>query len=222
MKISIIKNAPFEEPGMITEWIELRGHEYEVHEGYLGDLPELGTFDFLILLGGPASVNDELPWIINEKKLIKASIEKGIYIFGICLGAQLIAAVLGSKIKRNEHDEIGWHPIKCTHNFLKKEMTVFHWHSDTFNLPAGADLLASSEACEIQAFAFSDSVLALQFHLEMNSETIEKMISNCGFDLKQSRYVQNEKELKSQTKYFADCKEELFDLLDGFEIRFQS
>lgn len=222
MKIAIIKNAEFEGPGTITEWMELRGHRFKVYNAYQDDLPELGTFDFLIILGSPNSANDELSWIVNEKKLLKAAIENGTFVFGIAFGAHLIAAVLGSRIYQNEQVEIGWSPIKCAHNFLQQEMTVFHWHKETFEIPPGSDLLASSDTCYVQAFAFSDSVLGLQFHLEMDEESIAQKIINHSPAIKQAEYIQSMGQLKNQTNFHANCKEELFDLLDGFEIRFNS
>ncbi len=222
MKISIIKNAKFEDPGTISEWVELRGHELTIYEAYLNELPELGTFDFLIILGSPNSVNDDLPWISEEKRMVKCAIEKGTFVFGICFGAQLIASILGAEIYPSEHKEIGWHPIKCAHNFLQQEITVFHWHGETFSLPKGSDLLASSVVCETQAFAFSDSVLGLQFHLEMNENTIDSLISNCSVELRPGKYIQDVEKLKNRSEYLANCREELFDLLDGFQIRFES
>lgn len=134
----------------------------------------------LILMGGPMSVNDDLPWIPREIHAIGEAIHRGIPVLGICLGSQLIARALGARVYRNTVKEIGWSPIHWTQAAQSDALfagfrgaeTVFQWHSETFDLPSGAELLAGSAACPHQAFRASDTVYGLQFHLEVTPAII--------------------------------------------------
>ena len=108
-------------------------------------LPIIGEFDWLIVLGGPMGVDDEFryPWLDQEKIFIREVIDAGKLVFGICLGAQLVANVLGANVFKNAHREIGWFPIECSKeinetilgNVLPQKMDVFHWHGDMFEIP---------------------------------------------------------------------------------------
>lgn len=130
------------------------------------------------------SVNDEVafPWLRAEKKLIAEAIQSNKKVFGICLGSQLIATVLGASVKSNEHNEIGWFPVEVvTHDSpitaqLPRSFMAFHWHGETFSLPEGAKALFRSAACENQGFSFGTNVLALQFHPEADETLIAAMM----------------------------------------------
>jgi GMP synthase-like glutamine amidotransferase len=121
------------------------------------------------------SVNDPLPWLAEEQRLILEAIERNQPVLGVCLGAQVIAKTLGAQVRRNPVKEIGWFDIRMTAAAqndrlfagLAGEETVFHWHGETFDLPPGAVLLASSQACVNQAFRVGAAVYGLQFHLEV-------------------------------------------------------
>ena len=139
-------------------------------------------------MGGPMGIYDheEHPWLMAEKKIIRQAIDGGKTVLGICLGAQLIADVLGANVYPGPQKEIGWFPIQRADDapdFLPDELTVFHWHGDTFEIPDGAIRLASSEACENQGFVYNDRVVALQFHMETTPESMEALIENCGHEL---------------------------------------
>lgn len=220
MKIAVIQHVAFEGPGMITDWAIDRGHELLVYKSYEGELPEHGTFDLLVILGGPMSALDSFRWLEQEKLFIKAAIEKRTLTLGICLGAQLVAHVLGEKVRKNPEKEIGWFPIESPTKFLKHRMQVFQWHGETFDLPRGAIHLASTEACENQAFAYDDTILCLQFHLEMDEKCINDLVENCSNELVPGPYIQEKESILNCSEYVAVCREELFDLLDGFEMRF--
>jgi GMP synthase-like glutamine amidotransferase len=219
MKICILQHVLFEGPGMIKDWADERGHSIKMHRTYLNELPEEDSFDLLIILGGPMSANDTLPWLEREKDFIKKSIDNGSMIMGICLGAQLIAKVLGATITKNPDAEIGWFPVRCPVNFLSSELEVFHWHSETCSLPEGTQILASSIACKNQAFAYEDTVLGIQFHLEMDETSLQEILQNCKSELVAGAYIQSEEEILSRKDLIARCREELYDLLDGFEMR---
>jgi GMP synthase-like glutamine amidotransferase len=224
MKIAVLQHIAFEGPGMIVDWARENESEIIVYESYNGVLPEFGSFDLLIVLGGPMSANDEsandnFDWLEQEKLLIKRAIDENVLVFGICLGAQLIAKVLGGVITKNPEKEIGWYPLECMYNFLKPEFLVFHWHGETFSIPEGAQLIASSKACANQAFVYGDNVLALQFHLEMNEAGIRDIVLNCESELGKGNFVQTKIELLSNLAQVEACRVELFDILDGLKMR---
>jgi len=150
----------------------------------------------LIAMGGPMSVNDNLPWIPHEIAAIREAVHRGIPVLGICLGAQLIARALGARVYPNPAKEIGWSPLHFTpaaatdplfHGFSDPEM-VFQWHGETFDLPPGAEHLAHSAACRHQAFRFGGNVYGIQFHLEVTPPIIEDWLrqdATCG-DLREA------------------------------------
>jgi GMP synthase-like glutamine amidotransferase len=129
-------------------------------------------------MGGPMSVNDDLPWIRAEIDALRHFIRRDIPLIGHCLGGQLIAKALGAAVHRMPYTEVGWQPLVrrdagspwLAH--LPREFPVYQWHSDTFDLPPGADWLLSSPWCPNQAFAWGDKVLALQGHPEVTEELV--------------------------------------------------
>jgi GMP synthase-like glutamine amidotransferase len=199
-----LQHVPFESPGSILPWLTQHGASvastrlFEAHT-----LPAVDDFDLLVVMGGPMSVNDEArhPWLIAEKRLVRDAIESGRAVVGVCLGAQVIASALGSRVFQNEAREIGWFPIAATPTPAPgtlrwpDKLTVFHWHGETFDLPSGAVRLASSEGCLNQAFQIGDRVVGLQFHLEATPETVAAMVEHCRHELTPDRYVQSEREL---------------------------
>lgn len=146
------------------------------------------------------SVNDEgrLPWLRDEKRFLAEAIAGGKAVLGICLGAQLIASALGTRVYPAPEKEIGWFPVFAepvgAGTFVFPESTeVFHWHGETFSLPPGASHLASSAACQLQAFQIGARVIGLQFHLETTPESAEAIIGNCADELvHRQRYIQSE------------------------------
>ena len=145
----------------------------------------------LIFLGGPMSVNDELGYIREEVRMIERALQAGTPVLGVCLGAQLLARALGARVYRNAVKEIGWFPVTWmpatdsdpVFTGLSGRDEVFHWHGETFDLPAGTARLASSEACRNQAFRYGQNAWGLQFHLEVTPEMIDAWCrddANCG------------------------------------------
>jgi GMP synthase-like glutamine amidotransferase len=202
MRAHVFQHVPFEGPGSIGPWLETRGISIGFTRFFQHDtLPHSAEIDFLIVMGGPMSVNDEqvLPWLVSEKRFIGDMITRGKAVLGVCLGAQMIANVLGSKVYPNAEKEIGWFPIQSTasghHSRVLRfpdECRVFHWHGDTFDLPVGAVLLATSAACRNQAFQFGSSVIGLQFHLEATPDSAHDLVAHCREDLVPAKYVQTE------------------------------
>lgn len=226
MKIQFFQHVPFEGLGSIEEWITERGHSLNTTRFYKGDkLPTLENLDCLIIMGGPMSVNDEKEylWLKQEKEFIQEAIEKGKTVIGICLGAQLIANVLGAKVYPNQEKEIGWFPVKFTEhanqfkslNQLSSGFTVFHWHGDTFDLPKDSKHLAFSEACRNQAYLYNEKVLGLQFHLETTKDSLLQMLSQGREELTSGKYIQSENEILAQQDLFLSINRKvLFSLLD--------
>jgi GMP synthase (glutamine-hydrolysing) len=194
------------------------------------ELPALDDFDWLIVLGGPMGANDDnrYPWLIQEKQLIDAAIRAEKKVLGICLGAQLVARVLGANVRRNDHKEIGWFPLTFTDEALgsflfknfPRSLNVMHWHGDTFDLPPEYTRIASSQACLNQGFMSPDrNILALQFHMEWDREMAETLIQNCADDLQEGSFVQNPAEILAPPEQFNMMNEGLFRLLDTFAIK---
>ncbi|MGA8185914.1 MAG: type 1 glutamine amidotransferase [Terriglobia bacterium] len=201
MRIHIIQHVAFEGPGAIAEWALERGHSKTLTRQSSGEkLPAVDTFDFLVVMGGPMSANDDsrFAWLTTEKRLIADAVHGRKAVLGICLGAQLVAQVLGARVYRNREKEIGWFPVRLTPEAaasglfggLPAEMTVLHWHGETFDLPEGAVRLAESVVCRNQAFELEGRVLGLQFHLEVLPQGLEDLIQHSGADLVRGPAIQ--------------------------------
>ncbi|MBT3047984.1 MAG: gamma-glutamyl-gamma-aminobutyrate hydrolase family protein [Candidatus Thiodiazotropha sp.] len=206
MRAHYLQHVPFEGLGSIEDWLLLSGYEITATRFFESpDLPRLEEIDLLIVMGGPMSVNDEhaYPWLAKEKNFIRSVIDAGKPVLGICLGAQLIAASLGSEIYPNSVKEIGWFPISAVKSIpdslfrFPEETTVFHWHGETFDLPSGAVCTAKSKGCQNQAFQFGRKVIGLQFHLETTASSANAIVENCRDELVDGEYIQTEKEILS-------------------------
>ena len=182
MNVLVARNAPFESLGLIADSLRGSGIAYEYADLYEtgGRPPDLGARAALIVMGGPMSANDDSRHIRRALRLIEQACAANIPVLGVCLGAQLIARTFGARVYANPVKEIGWAPVCWTeagqraplfHGLASPE-TVFHWHGETFDLPAGAEWLAFSDACRHQAFRLGERVHGLQFHLEVTPEMI--------------------------------------------------
>ena len=151
-------------------------------------------FSLVVILGAPESANDDLPYLREEQKLIKKCVAENVPVLGVCLGSQLIAKTFGSRVYRGPKKEIGfYHDLEVCNNNpffngFQKKFTVFHWHGDTFDLPAGSNLLASSENYQNQAFQYKSAV-GLQFHLEVNESMVNLWLDNTEEKLKEIPYI---------------------------------
>ena len=203
MRAHILQHVPFEGIGSIAYWLKKRG-AIVTYTRFFEDacLPDLSGLSLIIIMGGPMSVNDgsKFTWLKEEKEFIKKALNSGVSVVGVCLGAQLIANALGSRVYPNPKKEIGWFPVTAVSDkagtfTLPDEFTAFHWHGETFDLPAGAVRLAKSRACENQAFQIGRNVIGLQFHLEATPESVRAIVNNCGSELSPGEYIQAAQEL---------------------------
>lgn len=205
MDIYCIQQVFFEGPNIIKEWALEQGHSFHLIKMFENpELPNISEVDGLVVLGGPMSVHDEEehPWLIKEKQFIRNCFDAEKPTLGICLGAQLLAHILGAKVYKNEFKEIGWLPVKLNENAkssalfdgLKTDFITFQWHGDTFELPEGVESLGSSEGCKNQGFLYKNA-LALQFHPEMMPNRIEELVHYCESDLTEGKYVQSKDQL---------------------------
>ncbi|HLK31300.1 MAG TPA: type 1 glutamine amidotransferase [Puia sp.] len=227
IRFHCIQHVPFETPGNIQIWAKEKGHSLSYTHIYNNEeLPAINDFDVLIIMGGPMSIHDEkeFSWLKREKEFIKAAIQENKKLLGICLGSQLIADALGAKVYNNKEKEIGFMPIDFTEAALKSnwfggfntEEIVFHWHGETFDLPEGATLLASTEACRNQAYSVGNNILAFQFHLEVTPGIVKDMVKHEGHELIAADYIHSAEKILSELHYLERNKKILFSLLDKF------
>lgn len=202
MEIAILQHVDFEGPAEIENWCRQTGNEYKVYRLFLGEaLPKAERTVFLVILGGPMSVLDELPWLEEERQLIRVLISQRKPVFGVCLGGQQIAKALGADIFQGEYREAGWLPIRTmkseTLGELPEELVVFHWHGEQFGLPEGAERLFTSEVCPNQGFIYKENVIGLQFHFESTKESIESILQNDAAFLDGTAYTQTSAEIRN-------------------------
>ncbi|SPL69830.1 glutamine amidotransferase [Acinetobacter stercoris] len=182
--IYVIQHLAFEDLGSLEDIFYQLGYRVRYFEAGVEDLTQALEHDGLtVILGGPIGVyeNQDYPFLDQEIALLKTRLSKQLPTLGICLGAQLIAYALGAKVYAGQYKEIGWSQIEIKdlpNNILLplKNVEVLHWHGDTFELPENAELLASSKYYPHQAFQLGNNILALQFHIEVLEESLEKWL----------------------------------------------
>jgi GMP synthase (glutamine-hydrolysing) len=174
--ILVLQHIACEPPGVYEDVLADRGLELRRVELDEGDtLPSWREFDAIVAMGGPMSVNDDLPWLAGEKLLIAEAVRAGIPFWGVCLGVQLLASALGARVYAGEEPEVGVLPVSLTDEGLRDPVfgalpstfPSLQWHGDTFDLPEGAVRLAGSPAYPNQAFR-SERAYGVQFHLEVS------------------------------------------------------
>lgn len=180
MRVLGLQHIACEHPGAFLELLD----EYvpvEVDEGE--PLPDWRSFDAVLAMGGPMSVNDEAeyPWLRDEKQLVRSAISAGMPFLGVCLGSQLLASSLGAPVFANPAGaEVGLLPVERTGSGLSdpvlgplaEPLVTLQWHGDTFSLPEGAELLATSPMARNQAFRVGERAYGVQFHLEVTEEMV--------------------------------------------------
>lgn len=236
MRAHYLQHVPFEGLGTIGSWLEARHARVTATRLYANDaLPGVRDLDWLIVMGGPMGANDDsrYPWLAAERALIAEAVGAGKVVLGVCLGAQLLARALGARVYRNPEPEIGWLTVEpvggsepvgggdsggesaaSLRGLFARPIEAFHWHGDTFDLPAGATHLARSAACAHQAFAVGPRVLALQFHLEMTAPGARALVEACADEIRPAPWVQTEAQILGDHERFARIHRAMAAVLD--------
>jgi GMP synthase (glutamine-hydrolysing) len=181
MRVLVLQHAACEPPGVYEDVLRERGWSLERVELDRGEsLPQLDRFDALIVMGGPMGANDDAlhPWLGAERRLIAEAVGAALPLWGVCLGAQLLAASLGARVYRGLRPEVGLCPVELSEAAerdpvfagLPHVLPTLQWHGDSFELPRGAVLLAESAHYRQQAFRVGELAYGLQFHLEVSEQ----------------------------------------------------
>ena len=181
MDVLVLQHIACEPPGAFEDVLAAAGadiHRVELDEGE--PLPSWQDYVAIVAMGGPMSVNDdaELPWLTAEKQAVAAAVRAGVPYWGSCLGVQLLAASLGARVYPGTQPEVGVLPVTLTDDGrsdpvfsgIPPEFLTLQWHGDTFDLPDGATLLASSPAYPNQAFRLGQTAYGVQFHVEVTEQ----------------------------------------------------
>lgn len=223
--VHCIQHVPYEGAGYIEKWAKDKGYAFSVSNIYEEgmQLPLVSDFEMLIVMGGPMGAYEEdvYPWLKREKKFVQEAIALGKIVVGICLGSQIIANVLGASVYPHKEKEIGWLPISFANKaaqslFGGKDMSpiVFQWHGDTFDLPHGANLLASSEICANQAFLYKETVVGLQFHLEVTEKSCTDILDNSQENIIEGKSAQSREFIRANTHNIPECNRMITNLLN--------
>jgi GMP synthase (glutamine-hydrolysing) len=192
-RLLVFQHVAVEPLGTLDALIRARGHRIRFHnfERHPGAEPSVDRYRGLIVLGGPMNVEDQhrRPHLKTELKAIERALEQGKPVLGICLGAQLLAHVLGAPVQRHRLAELGWHELEMSAEGRSdpvlgaagERLPVFQWHSYSYDLPNGATHLARTETCEQQAFRFGSNAYGFQFHLEADAAVIERWLALPAF-----------------------------------------
>lgn len=185
-----LQHVRFEGPGVFRSCLEKRGYHVSHHlvpeDGFPPD-----PADFLLVMGGPMSVNDPKPWITEELGFLSEALSKNIPVIGVCLGSQMLTRVLGMPVIPSPSFEIGMVPITLSHEgqhdpvftTMPKTFDVFQWHGEGFELPQNTVGLAKSERYPVQAYRYGEKVYALLFHLELEEQGVKTLCHACPDDV---------------------------------------
>ena len=228
MRLVALTHVDFEGPGHIAAWAKTRGHQLSTLALHGGDaLPTTRDFDGLIVMGGPMGAYDDhqYPWMAPEKELLGRVVAAGLPVLGVCLGAQLLAAVLGATVGKSPQRELGFHPVQLAPHGQDVHLTrdfpasfaAFHWHGDAFEIPRHGVHLFQSQGCPSQGFALGEHVLGLQFHLEMTQTGLEALLTRCADELTPGPYVQTASAMRKDAQTHLPALHKLTEaLLDRF------
>lgn len=191
MSVLILKNIATEGPGTIEGFLKDKGLPYTVVEPEAVPGASIDTISALVVLGGPMGVYEagDYPQVRGGMRLMEAALKADIPVLGVCLGAQMLAGVLGARVYPGKQgQEVGWYDIILTADGTKEkalsayaggrgsQLKVFHWHGDTYDIPNGALRLAGSDMYEAQAFRYGDKAYGLQFHMEVTAGMVAEWL----------------------------------------------
>ena len=224
--IGIFRHARSEGPGYFATYLERRSIAWQLVP--LDDgaaVPrDPRRFSGLVFMGGPMSVNDELPWIIPALELIREAVRKDVPVLGHCLGGQLMSKAFGGAVGANPVKEIGWGEVRATDNALARqwlgdvrEFESFHWHGETFSIPPGGTRLLENEHCANQGFALGKH-LGLQCHVEMTEELVRSWVQGGADEIRAAaaspgvqKPAEIEKELQPRLAALHEVASRLYD-----------
>jgi len=213
-----IRHVPFEDLGSFASVLRERGFAVAYRDAGIDELgaPDLVDADLLIVLGGPIGVYEirDYPFLKGEIAVVERRLKAGRPVLGLCLGAQIMAKALGARVFNGKRKELGWSPLELTDSGRKSALAelggrtaVLHWHGDTFDLPRGAELLASTRLYANQAFAWRRQALGLQFHVEATTRGLERWYVGHALEIATTRGVDLGK-LRGETRRLGPRLEE--------------
>ena len=209
-----VQNIEIETLGILEALFRSDGFQIEEIKAQEDSVPiNPDQYSAIVILGGPMAVYDNLSYLTREQELIRNAIKKEVPVLGICLGSQLIAQAIGGRVYKGPKKEIGWFDVTLTDHGLKsmfkgikhKTLRVFQWHGDTYDLPAGANIMASSTLYP-QAFRFGSAV-GIQFHLEVDSQMIQRWLQEYWEEIDRDHINQRDITLYNETKNIADLND---------------
>ena len=222
--VLLVQNTRIEGSGYLGDLLIEDGFNIDSVYAKNESLPEK-KYSLVIILGAPESANDDLPYLHEEQRLIKKSVEQNTPVLGICLGSQLIAKTFGGKVYPGHKKEIGFYKDLMHENNSKlfsgfnNPFTVFHWHGDTFDLPPGSKRLAYSENYKNQAFQFGSAV-GVQFHMEVNEEMVNLWLDKTEENIKKISYIDPEKIKSEITQHIPTVKTNMKKFYFNFKTMF--
>lgn len=227
MSVLVLKNTSSEGPGTIEDHLREEGTDYSVVDLATEELLSAEKADTLVIMGGPMSVNesDIYPYIKKEVELVRDFIREGKKVFGVCLGAQIMASALGARVYPGPEKEVGWLDIELQEEGVRdslmakmavhpkagdfwKRFKVFHWHGETFDLPSGAVRLAKSALYDNQAFRYGNNAYAFQFHIEVRKEMV--------YDWLKGEPVDMSNIVRDTERYYDDYHQRALNFYKGF------
>ncbi len=226
MRVHYLQHVSFEGIAGIGDWLKEKHPAAKLTRTKLFNnepLPQVKEIDWLFVMGGPMNIYEETayPWLVAEKVFIQQAIEADKMVFGVCLGAQIIADLLGKKNYKNSAREIGWYEVTPPTNVEKNKREtlldpifahspeVLHWHGETFDIPTEAQWCVQSKVCPHQGFVYQGRVVGLQFHLEMTPQAAKKICAGCASELLLPGKVQSAEEILKDLSRFEKTKRSL-------------
>lgn len=211
--VAIFRHSPGEGPGYFATFLDRHSIPWQLFKLDEGEAPPAAAQNFsgLCFMGGAMSVNDDLPWIPPVLELIRNAVAQDIPVIGHCLGGQLMSKALGGSVGLNPVKEIGWGKVRVlddewlpgTADFLS-----YHWHGETFTIPAGAKRVLESEYCGNQAFALGPH-LGLQCHVEMTEEMVRNWSSGGAREIERAGDIPS---VQKQPQQLEDLQRKLAEL----------
>ncbi|MDP9296372.1 MAG: type 1 glutamine amidotransferase [Actinomycetota bacterium] len=192
----LLRNDPVDTYGIARDALAGEGLPVTALDAWEPTWPDLGEISGVVAFGGVMNVDetDRFPYLARERGFVRECVDRGVPVLGICLGAQLLARSLDAPVMRSPVREIGFTPIRPTSSGTSDPLVsafsdgdlVFHWHEDTFELPAGSELLATGDDVLVQAYRAGERAWGLQFHLEIDRLEIEAWLDDAGDDLEET------------------------------------